>query len=349
MTDVTTVGKWAPQNAAVSRAKPVPRNLAILIFDNVQIIDYTGPYETFGHAYSDDAPAFNIYTVSEKAGPITTAMGMTVTPKYSFDTAPRPDVLLIPGGGVKDQVANPNVIKWIQDKARDAEVVMSVCNGAFILAKAGLLDGLEATTTSNLIPMLREVAPKTRVVDDRRFVDNGKIITTAGLSSGIDGSLHVIERFFGRGTAQMAALGMEYNWDPESKFVRAALADKHLRFNYDVKVLPGGWKSLTREGDLNQWENKWLVATDLSAAQLLGEVNKTIADNKTYGPPQAKWTRAGGPQTRSSSESLWQFTDDKGALWNGVVHVEPVAGEQQRFLLSVKITRNNSSARMTSN
>ena len=231
MTDVTTVGKWAPQNAAVSRAKPVPRNLAILIFDNVQIIDYTGPYETFGHAYSDDAPAFNIYTVSEKAGPITTAMGMTVTPKYSFDTAPRPDVLLIPGGGVKDQVANPNVIKWIQDKARDAEVVMSVCNGAFILAKAGLLDGLEATTTSNLIPMLREVAPKTRVVDDRRFVDNGKIITTAGLSSGIDGSLHVIERFFGRGTAQMAALGMEYNWDPESKFVRAALADKHLRFN----------------------------------------------------------------------------------------------------------------------
>ena len=116
-----------------------------------------------------------------------------------------------------------------------------------------------------------------------------------------------------------------------------------------MKVLPGGWKSLTREGDLNQWENKWLVATDSSAAQLLGEVNKTIADNKTYGPPQAKWTRAGGPQTRSSSESLWQFTDDKGALWNGVVHVEPVAGEQQRFLLSVKITRNNSSARMTSN
>lgn len=346
ITNDTTLGKSAPQNAATVQPKPVPRNLAILIFDDVQIIDYTGPYETFGHAYSDDGPAFNIYTVSEKTAPITTAMGMTVTPKYSFDNAPRPDVLLIPGGGVKDQVANANVIKWIQDKARDAEVVMSVCNGAFILAKAGLLDGLQATTTSSLIPMLREVAPKTKVVDDRRFVDNGKIITTAGLSSGIDGSLHVIERFLGRGTAQMAALGMEYNWDPESRFVRAALADKHLRFNYDVKVLPGGWKSLSREGGLDNWENKWLVATNSSASQLLESVNDTIANNKTYGPAQAKWTRAGGHEAQSSSQSLWQFTDDKGTSWSGVVQVEPVAGERNRFRLSVKVARNNPSARL---
>ena len=172
-------GKSAPQNAPVVNQKPAPRNLAILIFDGVQIIDYTGPYETFGHAYSNDGPVFNIYTVSEKADAITTAMGMTVTPKYSFENAPQPSVLLVPGGGVNEQVANPKVIKWIQDKAKDAEIVMSVCNGAFILAKAGLLDGLEATTTSGLIPSLREAAPKTKVVDDRRYVDNGKIITTA--------------------------------------------------------------------------------------------------------------------------------------------------------------------------
>jgi len=326
--------------------KPVPRNLAILIFDNVQIIDYTGPYETFGHAYSDDGPAFNIYTVSEKGGPITTAMGMSVTPKYSFDNVPRPDVLVVPGGGVKDQMANANVIKWLQDKSKDAEVVMSVCNGAFLLAKAGLLDGLQATTTSNLIPELRQLAPKTKVVDDRRFVDNGKIVTTAGLSSGIDGSLHVIERFLGRGTAQMAALGMEYNWDPESKFVRAALADKFLRFNYDVKVLPGGWKSLSREGGLDAWENKWLVATDSTLAQIFESVNTTISNNTTYGPPQAKWTRAGGQTNRNSSQSLWQFTDDKGTPWSGVVQVEPVAGERNRFKLSVKVVRNNASARL---
>ncbi|MBA3766167.1 MAG: DJ-1/PfpI family protein [Acidobacteria bacterium] len=340
--DKTAQGPQPPQ-----QQKPAPRNLAILIFDGVQIIDYTGPYETFGHAYGNDGPAFNIYTVTEKGGPITTAMGMSVNPKYSFENAPRPDVLLVPGGVVEGQLSNPNVIKWVQSKAKDAEVVISVCNGAFILARAGLLDGLEATTTSNLIPLLRKEAPKVKVVDDRRYVDNGKIITTAGLSSGIDGSLHVIERFFGRGTAQMAALGMEYNWDPDSKFVRAALADKYMRFNYEVKHLEGGWKSLSRAGDSDQWENKWAVATDTSAAELLESVNNSIANSKTYGAAaHVKWARQDGASARNTTQSLWQFTDEKGGTWNGVVRVEPVAGERNGFTLSVKIARNNSNARL---
>jgi putative intracellular protease/amidase len=325
--------------AAPQKQKPA-RNLAILIFDGVQIIDYTGPYETFGHAYSKDGEVFNIYTVSEKTNPITTAMGMTVTPKYSFENAPPPNVMVVPGGGVNEHVANPNFIKWIQEKARDAEVVMSVCNGAFFLAKAGLLDGLEATTTAGLIPRLREAAPKTRVVDDRRFVDNGKIITTAGLSSGIDGSLHVIERFLGRGTAQMAALGMEYNWDPDSKFVRAALADKYLRFDYDVKVLEGGWRPLGRDGDSDHWENTWSVTTNTSAAELFDSVNNSIAGNKTYGEPsRIRWTRMANQPTKSGLQSLWQFTDEKGSAWNGVVSVEPIPAEQNRFKLSVKVAR----------
>ncbi|MCM3904392.1 MAG: DJ-1/PfpI family protein [Pyrinomonadaceae bacterium] len=327
--------------SAPQKQKPA-RNLAILIFDGVQIIDYTGPYETFGHAYSKDGPVFNIYTVSEKATSITTAMGMTVTPKYSFENAPPPSVLVVPGGGVEKHVANANVIKWIQEKARDAEVVMSVCNGAFFLAKAGLLDGLEATTTAGLIPRLREAAPKTKVVEDRRFVDNGKIITTAGLSSGIDGSLHVIERFLGRGTAQIAALGMEYNWDPESKYVRAALADKYLRFDYDVKVLEGGWRPLGRNGDSDHWENTWSVTTNTSAAELFESVNNSIADNKTYGEPsKIRWTRLPVQPTKVGLQSLWQFTDEKGSVWKGIVSVEPIAGEPNRFTLSVKIARPN--------
>src|ERR1041384_8835678 len=87
--------------------KTGPRNLAILIFDGVQIIDYTGPYETFGHTYSNDGQAFNIYTVSEKTNAITTSMGMSVNPKYSFDDAPKPDVMLIPGGNVEAQLNSP--------------------------------------------------------------------------------------------------------------------------------------------------------------------------------------------------------------------------------------------------
>ena len=342
---VRATGRKEPPQPKLEIVKKQPRNLAILIFDGVQIIDYTGPYETFGHAYSNDGPAFNIYTVSEKTAPITTAMGMTVTPKYSFENAPWADVLVIPGGDVEKQVASPALIAWLQLQSKDAEVVMSVCNGAFILAKAGLLDGLEATTTAGLIPLLRQAAPKTKVVDDRRFVDNGKIITTAGLSSGIDGSLHVIERFFGRGTAQMAALGMEYNWDPESKFVRAALADKYMRFNYDVKVREGGWRPLGRDGTSDRWENTWSVVPEKSAVDLLESVNNSIATNKTYGPPAAKWTRVES-SGKNAMQSLWQFTDEKGGAWNGVVQLEPVAGEQNRFTLRVKIARNNSSARL---
>ena len=340
-------------NQAQASAQPqqkAPRNLAILIFDGVQIIDYTGPYETFGHVYTGDGPTFNIYTVSEKANAITTSMGMSVNPKYSFENAPEPDLLVVPGGGVKGQLENPNVIRWIQEKSKRAEIVMSVCNGAYILAKAGLLDGLEATTTAGLISGLRQAAPKTRVVEDKRFVDNGKIITTAGLSSGIDGSLHVIERLFGRGTAQMAALGMEYNWDPDSKFARAALADRYMRFNYDVKVLEGGWRPLSREGNREQWENKWSVTTESSAAELLESVNNTIASNKTYGEKSesAKWTRADG-DVKSATQSWWRFTDAKGMVWNGVVSVEPKSGERNQFTLSVKVARNDSSAKSTAN
>lgn len=308
----------------------------------MQIIDYTGPYETFGHTYSEDGPAFNMYTVSEKTAAITTAMGMSVNPKYSFENAPKPDIILVPGGSVDDQVNNPIVIKWLQDQTKDAEIVMSVCNGAFILAKAGLLDGLEATTTSGLIPLFRETAKRTRVIDDRRFVDTGKVITTAGLSSGIDGSLHVIERLFGKGTAQMAALGMEYNWDPDSKYVRAALADKYMRFNYDVKILKGGWRPLDRSGDRERWENRWAVNTEASAAELLEMINTSIASNKTYGRPLVKWSRIADSR-KDQARSLWQFIDEKGSNWNGIVKVDTVTGQPNHYTLSVKIARGSSS------
>src|ERR1051325_11377356 len=319
-------------------SKP-PRNLAILIFDGVQIIDYTGPYETFGHTYSNDGVAFNIYTVSEKTNAITTSMGMSVNPKYSFENAPKPDILLVPGGDVREQLANPTVINWVKETSDKAEIVMSICNGAFILAKTGMLDGKEATTTSNLIPMLREAAPKVKVVDDRRFVDLGHIITTAGLSSGIDGALHVIERLYGRGTAQLSALGMEYNWDPDSKFVRAMLADKYLRFNYDVKVAEGGWRPLTRSGSVDNWENSWAITTESTATDLLEAVNNAIASNRTYGPPIAKWTRVTADSTRNPLQTWWTFNDEKGGSWTGVVNVRPVAGQKNQYTLSVKVER----------
>ena len=319
-------------------------NVAILIFKGVQIIDYTGPYEVFGGA------RFNVYTVAEKSDPITTAMGMTVTPKYSFGDCPKPDVLVLPGGGgylpghggVGDQLDNPAVVKWIQDNAKEAKFVLTVCNGAFFAAKAGLLEGLEATTFYGMIDALKTVAPNTKVVSDKRYVDNGKIITTAGLSSGIDGSLYLVSKMFGKGTAQAVALNMEYNWDPESKYARAALADKYLRFVYDEIEA----ESLSREGGTDHWENKWLVKTESSAAALLELINKTLAANKTYVPSTIKWVRQDSGKAAAATRSLWKFTDEGGKSWLGMASVQPVAGDKNKYTMSVKIARSDVAARL---
>jgi putative intracellular protease/amidase len=352
---VVLIGMYATAFAQQSDAqkpeqsKSEQRNLAILLFDGVQIIDYTGPFEVFGATPNAGFTerAFNVYTVAEKNAPITTAMGMSVNPKYTFETAPKPDILLVPGGGgsregtpgVGSQLTNAIVIKWIQEKSKDAEIVMSVCNGAFILAKAGLLDGQEATTTSGgHLDLLRQAAPKTRVVEDKRFVDNGKIITTSGLSSGIDGALHVVEKLYGKGHAQFVALGMEYNWNPDSNFARAALADKYMLFRYEFK---GKGKSLNRSGDRSSWENKWEIVSESSATELFNSINDTLANNKTYAPSKVKWTRQQEEKAKSETRSLWKFTDEKGSEWRGVMSVEAVAGEKNKYLLTVKIERVN--------
>jgi transcriptional regulator GlxA family with amidase domain len=161
------------------------------LFDGVEIIDFTGPWEVFG------AAGFEVYTVAATRDPVTTAMGMTVVPRYTFADAPPPAVLLVPGGGVNGVEHDPASLRWVTDTSRRAELTLSVCNGAFILASAGLLDGLSATTTFHLLPKLRAGFPKVHVVSDRRYVDNGTIVTAAGLSSGIDGALHVVERMRG--------------------------------------------------------------------------------------------------------------------------------------------------------
>src|SRR6266852_4079568 len=176
------------------------KKVAILIFDGVQIIDYTGPYEVFGSA------DFDVYTVAETTAPVTTAMGMTVVPKHTFADAPQPDVLVVPGGGVKATRDSAPTLRWIRDVTARAQYTMSVCNGSFILGSAGLLDGLNATTTSGNIDRMRAAFPEIHVVDDQRVVDNGKIITTGGLSAGIDGALHVISKMQGAGRAQQVAL-----------------------------------------------------------------------------------------------------------------------------------------------
>lgn len=331
------------QMKTTSATAPAPRNLAIFIFEGVQIIDYTGPYETFGHAWDSQTmqPLFNIYTVAEKADPITTNMGMTVVPKYTFETAPKPDIILLPGGGVNQHLNNPKVIKWVQERSAEAEYVMSVCNGAFYLGKAGLLDGKTATTFYGLIDELKKLAPKANVVTDQRFTDNGKIITTAGLSSGIDGALHLIERIAGRGKAQEVALGMEYNWQPELGYARASFADRYLRkvLGREGFKLPDGtgWKVLGQAGDRNSWEKNWEVRTDVAAQDLLKLIDGKLAEG---------WTKQTTSHANGAARTLWKFTDEEGKTWSAVSNIKPLAGERNAYTLTIKLARGDTLARM---
>jgi len=322
-----------PILAARAERRTTPRNVAILVFDGVQVIDFTAPLEVFGHVPlpgTDDRLAYNTYTVAKTAAPVTT-WGMRVAPAFDFATAPRPDVLVIPGGDVRAVENDPQVLKWVRDAAGSAEIVLSVCNGAFILAKAGLLDDRRATTFAPLIPSLQEAAPKTRVVDDVRYVDNGKIITTAGLSSGIDGALHVIERLDGKGWAQNAALVLEYDWDPGGRYVRAALADRYLWFPLDFDGDP-----IEKTGDRDRWRSIWLVRTAMDRPQFLEHVDAILQTNHPRTLRNVHWTRVGGDR---SNESRWRFVDAKGRPWKGTARVEEATGQPGQLKLTLSVAK----------
>jgi transcriptional regulator GlxA family with amidase domain len=187
------------------------KTVAILLFDGVEIIDYSGPWEIFG------AAGFEVHTVAASTGPIKTVFGQRVIPDYTLENCPKTDILLVPGGSVSRAANDPHVIHWIQDRAKESQHVMSVCTGAFILAKAGLLDGQSSTTIRHSLDRLAKVAPKTKVIRNVRYVDNGKIITTAGLSAGMDGALRLVWKILGKEKAQATASGLEYKWEPETE------------------------------------------------------------------------------------------------------------------------------------
>lgn len=195
------------------------RNLAILIFTEAEVLDFCGPFEVFSVANRFTEPAaFRVFTVAEQLGPVLARGGLSVNPQYSFADCPRPDVLLVPGGqGTRTKMNNPAVIEWIRQTAESAELVLSVCTGSLLLAKAGLLDGLEATTHHGAIDLLQSIAPKTTVHADRRFVDNGRVVCSAGIAAGIDMSLHVVGRLYGADVAHRTARQMEYPWTAEAE------------------------------------------------------------------------------------------------------------------------------------
>ena len=195
------------------------RNVAIVIYENAEPLDWTGPFEVYndaaGFGSANGQRAFRVYTVSKTTAPLS-SQGMKVVPDYSIADAPQPDILIIPGGQSNNVSNDVEFMNWIKSVAPKTQITQTVCTGAFVLAKAGLLDNLEVTTWYGAIAHLREAYPKVTVKDGRRFIDNGRYVTTAGISAGIDGSLHVIARLLGRRNADNVARYMEYHWTPEA-------------------------------------------------------------------------------------------------------------------------------------
>jgi len=190
------------------------KSIGILIFDEVEVMDFTGPFEVFNVAgRRDNLKPFNVFTVSEKDAPVLARGALAVKAHYHFGNCPEMDILLVPGGyGTRPLLDNQAVLDWIKEKAGEMEHLLSVCTGALLLGKLGLLDGLDCTTHFMALDFLREIAPNAKVHDEGRFYDNGKIITSAGVSAGIDMAFHMVEKLESRTMAEETARYIEYPW-----------------------------------------------------------------------------------------------------------------------------------------
>lgn len=191
-------------------------NVGIFLFDRIELLDFAGPYEVFSvTAELNDNQLFNVFTMTLDGDPICSVNGLKVTPDYSFDNHPPIDILVIPGGiGSKYEMEKAPVLQWIQKNYATSQIAFSVCSGARLLGKLGLLNGLECITHHEVIPHLQEIAPQAIISREKRFIDNGKIMTSAGISAGIDLSLHIVEKLYGETVKNKTIVYMEYgDWE----------------------------------------------------------------------------------------------------------------------------------------
>ena len=188
--------------------------IGILLFNEVEVLDFAGPYEVFSIAtcLESNEKVFQVSTVGETGDMIFARNGLKVQPQFSFSNAPEFDVLIVPGGyGAEEiEVHNDKMINWIQEREKQVEILASVCTGAFLLAESGLLNGKKATTHWMDIDRLKKEYPNIQVIESVKYVDEGHIITAGGISAGINMSFHVVGKLCGKGIARETAKRMAY-------------------------------------------------------------------------------------------------------------------------------------------
>lgn len=292
-------------HAVLAQRADAPR-AAILLFDGAEIIDFAGPYEVFGQA------GFDVYTVSADGGDIRTAMDLSVGVDHDFAGAPQADILLIPGGNVRNVADDPATLDFIRTQSASADHVLSVCTGSFVLAATGLLDGKTATTFHGSFDSMASAFPEIEIVRDRRWVDTGKLVTSAGLSSGIDAALHVVGEVRGVDIARAVAMNLEYDWSPGDRegFIRGLQADRHLRL--PSGELPGGAQMhvMGGFGDEQNWQTMLHVTSPLSPNAFIEQLRTVVAGDESLrlvdtDPDTVAWQH-------TNEDGRWQLSLEAG-------------------------------------
>jgi transcriptional regulator GlxA family with amidase domain len=200
------------------------KRVGILIFPAVEVLDFCGPYEVFSVTRLDeerrreDSSPFEVLLVAQTAEPVVATGGLRVIPDVTLDTCPVLDILVVPGGwGTRREIGNQRLLTWIAERATEVETLTSVCTGAMLLGQAGLLDGLRATTHWRSLDQMRQSFPAITVEDKLHVVEDGRVLTSAGISAGIDMALRVVAQYCGEAVGRATARHMEYPFPDDNR------------------------------------------------------------------------------------------------------------------------------------
>jgi transcriptional regulator GlxA family with amidase domain len=199
------------------------KRVGIVVFPDVEVLDFCGPFEVFSVTRLDEQrrreepSPFEVLLVAETADPVVTTGGMKVIPHSTLDQCPPLDILVVPGGwGTRVEMKNPRLLAWITERARQVETLTSVCTGSMVLGQAGLLDGRHATTHWRSLQWMRDSFPAVTVEEKLHVVEDGNVLTSAGISAGIDMALRVVARYHGEAIARNTARNMEYRYPDDN-------------------------------------------------------------------------------------------------------------------------------------
>jgi transcriptional regulator GlxA family with amidase domain len=200
------------------------KRVGILVFPNVEVLDFCGPYEVFSvtrlheERRREESSPFEVLLLAECADPVVATGGLRVIPDATLETCPRLDILVVPGGwGTRREIGNPRVLTWIAERAKEVETVTSVCTGAMLLGQVGLLDGRRATTHWRSLDWMRRSFPAITVEDKLHVVEDGQVLTSAGILAGIDVALMVVARYCGEAVGRATARHMEYPFPDDNR------------------------------------------------------------------------------------------------------------------------------------